>query len=110
MEQKALIDNDPYLQRGRETDNAETLDDVMEDTGKTITDARLGIVRTAKIQVRKALTAIKLGSYGKCEVCGKDIDKARLEVYPEATTCIECATDQSQMIDVHEDEILEKNI
>ena len=110
MEQKALIDNDPYLQRGRETDNAETLDDVMEDTGKTITDARLGIVRTAKIQVRKALTAIKLGSYGKCEVCGNAIDKARLEVYPEATTCIECATDHSQMIDVHEDEILEKNL
>jgi DnaK suppressor protein len=108
-EQQALISNDPYLQPGRETDNAETLDDVLEDTGKTITDARLNIVDSLRIQVRKALAAINLGTYGKCEVCGKPIDKARLEVYPEATTCIECATDRSQMSEVKEDEILERN-
>lgn len=108
-EQQALILNDPYLQPGRETDNAETLDDVMEDTGKTITDARLNIVKGLSLQVRKALAAINLGTYGKCEVCGNPIDKARLEVYPEATTCIECATDHSQMTDVKEDELLERN-
>lgn len=110
LEQKSLIENDPYLQPDRATDNAETLDDVMEDTGKNITDARLNIVRGLRIQVRKALAAIKLGKYGKCEVCGKPIDKARLMVYPEATTCIDCATDTSQMAEVHEDELLEKNL
>lgn len=110
QEQKALIENDPYLQPGRATDNAETLDDVLEDTSKTVTDARLGIVRGLRIQVRKALASIKLGKYGKCEVCGKEIDKARLTVYPEATTCIDCATDHSQMAEVREDEILEKNL
>lgn len=108
-EQQALISSDPYLQPGRETDNAETLDDVMEDNEKNITDARLSIVSNLRIQVRKALAAINIGTYGKCEVCGNPIDKARLEVYPEATTCIECATDRSQMKEVEEDEILERN-
>jgi RNA polymerase-binding transcription factor DksA len=81
----------------------------MEDTGKAVTDARLDIVKSLRIQVRKALAAIHIGTYGKCEICGNPIDKARLEVYPEATTCIECATDKSQMTEVEEDEILERN-
>jgi RNA polymerase-binding transcription factor DksA len=108
-QQQSLIDDDPYLQHGRATDNAETLDDVLEDTGKTITDARLSTVKESKVQVRKALEAIETGKYGKCEVCGNEIDKARLEAYPEATTCIDCATDQSQIEDIRQDEILEKN-
>ncbi len=108
-EQKALIRDDPYLQQGRSTDNAETMDDVLEDTGKIVTDARMGIVRNMKTQVRKALAAIKLGRYGKCELCGRSIDIARLRAYPEATTCIDCATDQSQRDDIRQDRILEEN-
>lgn len=110
QQQKSLIQNDPYLQQGRETDNAETLDDVLEDTSKNVTDAMLHNVKSLRIQVRKALARINIGNYGKCEVCGKDIDKARLEVYPEATTCIDCATDHSQIEDIKEDEMLEKNL
>jgi RNA polymerase-binding transcription factor DksA len=110
QQQQQLIKEDPYLQHGRATDNAETLDDVLEDTGKIVTDARISSVTKLKIQVRKALAAINLGKYGKCEICGKDIDKARLKAYPEATTCIDCATDHSQMEEVREDEILERNV
>ncbi|NMB91871.1 hypothetical protein GYA37_03435 [candidate division WWE3 bacterium] len=110
MEQQALIKEDPYLQHGRDVDNAEVMDEVLEDTGKTVSDARLGIVKSMKVQIRKALAAIKLGRYGKCEVCGKPIDRARLEAYPEATTCIDCATNVSQEEDVKEDEILEKQL
>jgi len=106
-EQQALIKEDPYLQEGRDTDNAETMDEVLEDTGKAVSDARLGIVQSMRIQIRKALAAIKLGRYGKCEVCGKPIDKARLEAYPEATKCIECATNDSQEEDIKEDRKLE---
>ncbi len=110
QQQKSLIENDPYLQQGRETDNAETLDDVLEDTSKNVNDAVLHNVKSLRVQVRKALARINIGKYGKCEICGKAIDKARLEVYPEATTCIDCATDHSQIEDVKEDEMLEKNI
>jgi RNA polymerase-binding transcription factor DksA len=109
-EQQALIKEDPYLQEGRDTDNAETMDEVLEDTGKEVSDARLGIVKSMKIQIRKALAAMKLGRYGTCEVCGKPIDKARLEAYPEATTCIECATNSSQEEDIKEDTELEGSV
>lgn len=95
--QQQLVREDPYLQPGRDTDNAETMDEVTEDTGKAITDARMGMLKKIRVQVRKALTAIKLGKYGICETCGKPIDKARLTAYPEATTCIICATDESQI-------------
>ena len=37
--------------------------------------------------VRRALEKIKDGKYGECEVCGKIIEKERLEIIPEAKTC-----------------------
>jgi len=40
--------------------------------------------------VEAALARIADGTYGKCEECGGDIDKARLEAYPTATRCVEC--------------------
>jgi RNA polymerase-binding transcription factor DksA len=52
----------------------------------------MSIVKKLRIQVKKALAAIKIGKYGICEICGKPIDKARLQAYPEATTCIDCAS------------------
>lgn len=47
--------------------------------------------------VDKALLAIEKGTYGKCEVCGKDIELDRLEVVPEATLCIEHARERDEM-------------
>jgi DnaK suppressor protein len=31
------------------------------------------------------------GTYGQCEVCGKEIPKARLQATPYAPYCIACA-------------------
>ncbi|MFH0845964.1 MAG: TraR/DksA C4-type zinc finger protein [Patescibacteria group bacterium] len=39
--------------------------------------------------VKKALKRIEAGTYGKCEICGKEIEKERLNANPAATTCIE---------------------
>ncbi|MCR4284098.1 MAG: TraR/DksA C4-type zinc finger protein [Parcubacteria group bacterium] len=41
--------------------------------------------------INLALSKIEDGTYGKCEVDGKDIDNARLEANPAARTCIEHA-------------------
>ena len=38
-----------------------------------------------------ALEKIEKGTYGKCEKCGGEIPKERLEANPEARDCIECA-------------------
>ena len=42
-------------------------------------------------KVENALQAIKDGTYGICEVCGKEIQVERLEAIPYATVCIEDA-------------------
>lgn len=101
-EQKELITEDPYLQEGRAVGNAESMDEAQEDIGKNITDAKMNIVTTIRYQIKRALAAINLGTYGKCEVCGNKIDPARLRAYPEATTCIECSTDISQVKEARE--------
>jgi hypothetical protein len=41
-------------------------------------------------QVNRALRELEAGSYGICKICGVDIDPARLQALPRATTCFEC--------------------
>jgi DnaK suppressor protein len=42
------------------------------------------------LQVERALTKLKHGTYGLCEGCGKKIPVARLNTLPYIATCIEC--------------------
>jgi len=42
------------------------------------------------LNINKALEKIENGGYGICEICGKEIEKDRLEVNPAAPTCKEC--------------------
>jgi DnaK suppressor protein len=37
-----------------------------------------------------ALERVIDGTYGQCEVCGRDIERNRLEALPEAARCLEC--------------------
>ncbi|MBB6454778.1 YteA family regulatory protein [Salirhabdus euzebyi] len=39
--------------------------------------------------IKKAIQAIDKGTYGKCEVCGKDIPVERLEALPTTSYCID---------------------
>ncbi|OLS38466.1 yteA family sporulation protein [Bacillus sp. MRMR6] len=44
--------------------------------------------------IDKALEAMENGTYGKCEVCGKEIPYERLEALPNTTYCKEHSPDQ----------------
>ena len=46
--------------------------------------------RDLLLQVEHALVRISDGSYGTCERCGQPIGKARLQVFPRATLCVNC--------------------
>lgn len=61
--------------------------DVMEnlDENKSILDQ----LEIQLIQVESALGKIESGTYGKCNVCGKEIPEARLDANPAALTCME---------------------
>ncbi|MDP9434545.1 MAG: TraR/DksA family transcriptional regulator [Actinomycetota bacterium] len=43
-------------------------------------------------QVERALARIDDGTYGRCEGCGGQIPKPRLQAFPRATLCVRCKT------------------
>lgn len=90
-EEEHLKKQDPYMKEGRTSENSELVDDAMEDVDKTYHEARLNLVQTARMQVRRALAKVKIGTYGVCESCHMPIDLARLKAYPQATKCLECS-------------------
>jgi DnaK suppressor protein len=51
----------------------------------------LGNEKKVLEQIDAALKRIEDGSYGKCDECGKNIAKARLEAIPYAALCVRCA-------------------
>lgn len=51
----------------------------------------MGEARQSLIYVENALSRIENGTYGECEVCGKQIEEKRLEALPYATLCMEHA-------------------
>lgn len=45
-------------------------------------------------RIDDALERINRGTYGKCELCGKEIQRERLEGMPSALTCMDCESKQ----------------
>jgi len=41
-------------------------------------------------EVKQALEKLDLGTFGKCENCGRDIPLERLEALPTARLCMDC--------------------
>ena len=41
-------------------------------------------------EIERALKKFDQGTYGKCDVCEKPIDPARLEALPHANLCVSC--------------------
>jgi DnaK suppressor protein len=46
------------------------------------------------VKIKEALGRIDDGSYGKCEECGENIGRERLEARPVTTLCIDCKSMQ----------------
>jgi len=88
--EKILSKQDPFLDTARVIDNAASDTDAAEQVGHAQVTAMKRQTTRHLIQIKKALTRIKLGNYGICEKCGKMIDTDRLMVMPEATICIDC--------------------
>jgi RNA polymerase-binding transcription factor DksA len=42
-------------------------------------------------QVRAALARLDAGTYGRCEECGREIGRERLNTLPHTPHCIDCA-------------------
>jgi DnaK suppressor protein len=42
-------------------------------------------------EIKSAISRLEMGNYGSCIFCGKEISPERLEVSPEAQTCMRCS-------------------
>jgi len=91
-EEKKLIAEDPYFQKGRDVENAEEGDEVMDDLGHREVDMKMSLYKKIKVKIDRTLALINLGKYGKCEKCGGKIEEARLNANPFATTCVSCSS------------------
>ena len=54
--------------------------------------------------IDSALVRIHEGTYGECEMCGEDIPRNRLEVYPEGDCCIACQEQSERMNSLAKDQ------
>lgn len=69
-------------------------DDEHDPEGQTIAYERSQLsavtsqAREHLAEVDAALERVAAGTYGVCEVCGEEIDEARLEARPTARTCV----------------------
>jgi len=86
---KNISDGDPFSNGERLTENS-LEEDVTEQVGHYEAEVKANFIKKQIVQIRKALTRLKLGKFGICEECGKMIDTDRLAIKPETTLCIDC--------------------
>lgn len=83
-----------YLEDDDETSDASNVGDIADAaTYFESRELRRGLQLAEMEQLRlveDALTRIDEGTFGKCTGCGQPIEFARLEVLPQAPTCIAC--------------------
>ena len=77
------------VRRGLETDSKERAKQ-LEDS--EVVDALGNEAREEIEKISLALQRMDAGTYGSCADCGVAIGTGRLEAYPYANECIECAT------------------
>jgi DnaK suppressor protein len=86
---KNLKESDPFTDENRTLENS-VEEDLDEQIGHFDNEIKARFLNKRIVQLRKALTRIKIGKYGMCESCGRMIDTERLAINPEATTCVKC--------------------
>jgi RNA polymerase-binding transcription factor DksA len=77
------------ITRGRSADSQEQTQEL---ENAEVVDALGNEARHELHLIAKALDQIKQGTYGDCADCGSAIPQARLNAYPFAERCIDCAT------------------
>lgn len=86
---KDIEKDDPFVE-GRAENLASPDTSASEQFAHSRSEALRNEMDRKIIQMRKALSRVKIGKYGICEDCGTMIDTDRLVIYPEATLCTTC--------------------
>ena len=65
-------------------------------TDQELTVSLLGSDKDTFDQLEVALQRIEDGTYDRCEECGEEIPKSRLDAIPYAAECVRCASKQEE--------------
>ncbi len=84
-EQSDALDIDGAGYTNHQADDATALYD------QTVNASTIKAIRTRLRQIKEALARYDEGLYGVCEICGSEIDVARLEAIPYTQLCLRCA-------------------
>lgn len=90
INRKKIVSEDPYNNTTRDLDNAASDTEAEEQFEHARIVAIKDELNQKAKQIKKALSRVKAGKYGICEVCAKMIDTDRLAIFPEATKCVKC--------------------
>lgn len=100
LEKKLLLLKQEYIDNiNQSDDNIATLNDIKSseevDIGNissiaNISENILARYNSGLKDINNALNKIKSNKYGKCEMCGEQIDIRRLRAKPQAKYCITC--------------------
>jgi len=67
-----------------------------DNADQELTASLLGSDKDTLDQIEAAIQRIEDGSYGRCEQCGEQIPKTRLDAIPYAADCERCASQQEE--------------
>ena len=59
---------------------------------RSVNESALRTAENRRNKLKYALTQINEDGFGKCKVCGQDIQEGRLLLIPESHKCIRCAS------------------
>lgn len=86
----SLIEQDPYSDPERLSDNAASDTEAKEESSHERMEALEKELTHKREAIVLALQRIESGSFGICENCGKQIEVDRLKVNPTAKLCVSC--------------------
>jgi len=88
---RSALAGDLSLLKELRSESPGDLIDAAYDSAQDEISSQLAEVESRELaNIENALTRMKAGKYGHCEVCGGRIPMARLNALPYATVCIEC--------------------
>uniref|UniRef100_UPI00374E1F85 TraR/DksA family transcriptional regulator n=1 Tax=Streptomyces boetiae TaxID=3075541 RepID=UPI00374E1F85 len=84
-------------------DSGDGAGDDQADTGtKNVTrEHEMALATNARemlYQTERAVARLEAGTYGLCETCADPIGKARMQVFPRATLCVDCKQKQERRL------------
>jgi DnaK suppressor protein len=87
---KSMETDDPVLAGGFDESPESGTESWTADVHARLVSVRNDMMELSK-RISNSLTKLRKGTYGRCEVCKKNIEVARLEAMPTATTCLDCS-------------------